>query len=149
MQNQLSQQLHMIMSKLPEGSQGEAELKVSKKEDQSGELLKLLKKTQSEVSSLENEIKRVEAENIHQDRDSQNGSILEFLEHDLCYKNSACEFVPQTKNWKSCFWPMQKALLIFQFPAKNMLIMELLKMAHTEFNLIQTYQGNTFYIRCI
>ena len=66
MQNQLSQQLNMIMSKLPEGSQGEAELKVRKKEDQSGELLKLLKKTQSEVSSLENEIKKVEAENIHQ-----------------------------------------------------------------------------------
>ena len=67
MHNQLSQQLHMIMWKLPEGSQGEADLKGSKKEDQSGELLKLLKKTQSEVSSLENEIKKVEAENIHQE----------------------------------------------------------------------------------
>ena len=67
MQNQLSQQLHMIMSKLPEGSQGEADLKGSKAEDESGELLKLLKKTQSQVSSLENEIHRVEAENINQE----------------------------------------------------------------------------------
>ena len=33
----------------------------------SGELLGLLKKTQTKVSSLENEITRVEAENIHQD----------------------------------------------------------------------------------
>ena len=66
MQNQLSQQLHMIMSKLPEGYQGGADIKASKAEDDSGELLKLLKKTQSEVSSLENEIKKVEAENIHQ-----------------------------------------------------------------------------------
>ena len=33
----------------------------------SGELLDLLEKTQSKVSSLENEITRVEAENIHQD----------------------------------------------------------------------------------
>lgn len=33
----------------------------------SGELFDLLKKTQTKVSSLENEIKRVEAENIHQD----------------------------------------------------------------------------------
>ena len=31
------------------------------------ELLNLLEKTQSKVSSLENEISRVEAENIHQD----------------------------------------------------------------------------------
>ena len=145
----MQNQLNMIMEKLSEGSETESDLHASKKEIDNSKLLNLLKKTQVQVSSLENEIKRVEAENIHQDRDSQNGSILEFLEHDLCYKNSACEFVPQTKNWKSCFWPMQKALLIFQFPAKNMLIMELLKMAHTEFNLIQTYQGNTFYIRCI
>ena len=67
MQNQLSQQLHMIMSKLPEGSQGGADIKASKMEDESDELLKLLKKTQSQVSSLENEIHRVEAENIHQE----------------------------------------------------------------------------------
>ena len=33
----------------------------------SGNFLNLLQKTQSKVSSLENEITRVEAENIHQD----------------------------------------------------------------------------------
>ena len=67
MQNQLSQQLHTIMTQLLKGSQGEADIKSSKKEDDSDELLKLLKKTQSQVSSLENEIHRVEAENIHQE----------------------------------------------------------------------------------
>ena len=67
MQNQLSQQLHMIMAQLPKRSQGEADMKASKKEDHGGQLLKLLKKTQSQVSSLENEITRVEAENIHQE----------------------------------------------------------------------------------
>ena len=64
MQNQI---LHMIMEKLPEGPHGEADLKASKKEDKSGELLELLKKTQSKVNSLENEITKVEAENIHQE----------------------------------------------------------------------------------
>ena len=44
-------------------------------EDASGELLDLLKKTQSKVSSLENEITRVEAENIHQDRDYRTVSV--------------------------------------------------------------------------
>ena len=44
-------------------------------EDASGELLDLLKKTQSKVSSLENEITRVEAENIHQDRDHRTGAV--------------------------------------------------------------------------
>ena len=39
----------------------------SKKKNESGKLLNLLKKTQMQVSSLENEIKRIEAENIHQD----------------------------------------------------------------------------------
>ena len=67
MQNQLSQQLHMIMAQLPKGSQGENVLKATKKEDDNGELLKLLKKTQSQVSSLENEITKIEAENIHQE----------------------------------------------------------------------------------
>ena len=44
-------------------------------EDTSGELLDLLKKTQSKVSSLENEITRVEAENIHQGRDHRTGAV--------------------------------------------------------------------------
>ena len=64
MQNQI---LHMIMEKLPEGSQGEADVKLRTKEDKSSELWNLLKKTQSEVNSLENEITKVEAENIHQE----------------------------------------------------------------------------------
>ena len=67
MQNQLSQQMHMIMAKLPETSKGEADLKATKKEDNTDELVKLLKKTQSHVRSLENEIKKVETENIHQE----------------------------------------------------------------------------------
>ena len=45
-------------------------------EDSSGELLNLLKKTQSKVSSLENEITRVEAENIHQDRDHRTSAVV-------------------------------------------------------------------------
>ena len=69
--NQLTQQLNMIMGKLPEGSQTAADLQASKKEDKSDKLLNLLKKTQMQVSSLENEIHRVEAENIHQDRNSK------------------------------------------------------------------------------
>ena len=67
--NQLTQQLQMVMKKLPERSQTAADLQTSKKDDKSGKLLKLLKKTQIQVSSLENEIQRVEAENIHQDKD--------------------------------------------------------------------------------
>ena len=35
--------------------------------NETGELWDLLKKTQSEVKSIENEMNRVEAENIHQD----------------------------------------------------------------------------------
>ena len=68
MQNQLSQQLSMIIGKTSEKSKIP---KASKKKDESSKLLKLLKKTQTQVSSLENEIKRIEAENIHQDRNSQ------------------------------------------------------------------------------
>ena len=44
-------------------------------EDASGKLLDLLKKTQSKVSSLENEITRVEAENIHQGRDHRTVTV--------------------------------------------------------------------------
>ena len=67
MQNQLSQQLNAIMGKISEKSKIPA---ASKKKNESGKLLNLLKKTQMQVTSLENEIKRIEAENIHQDRDS-------------------------------------------------------------------------------
>ena len=68
MQNQWTQQLNMIMGKLSEGSQTEADLQASKKEVANSKLLDLLKKTQMQVSSLENEIQRVESENIHQER---------------------------------------------------------------------------------
>ena len=67
-QNQLLSQLNMIMGKISEGSQTEADLQTNKKEVANSKLLDLLKKTQIQVSSLENEIKRVEAENIHQER---------------------------------------------------------------------------------
>ena len=54
-----------------DGSQKRAEVLKSgvrnNDEVASGNFLNLLQKTQSKVSSLENEITRVEAENIHQD----------------------------------------------------------------------------------
>ena len=59
------------MGKISEKSKIPAVPKASKKKDENGKLLNLLKKTQIQVSSLENEIKRIEAENIHQDRNSQ------------------------------------------------------------------------------
>ena len=62
----------MMMGKISEKSKIPA---ASKKKNESGKLLNLLKKTQMQVSSLENEIKRIEAENIHQDRDSQKDLI--------------------------------------------------------------------------
>ena len=65
----MQNQLNMIMEKLSEGSETESDLHASKKEIDNSKLLNLLKKTQVQVSSLENEIQRVEAENIHQDRD--------------------------------------------------------------------------------
>ena len=66
--DQLIQQLSVIMGKLLQGSQTEADLQTSKKEVANSKLLDLLKKTQMQVSLLENEIQRVEAENIHQER---------------------------------------------------------------------------------
>ena len=72
MQKELSQQLNMIMGKMSPKPKWPIFPKASKKKDESSKLLKLLKKTQTQVSSLENEIKRIKAENIHQDRNSQN-----------------------------------------------------------------------------
>ena len=43
-----------------------------KSNDNNVELLELLKKTQSSVKSLENEFKKIESENLHQDK----GSII-------------------------------------------------------------------------
>ena len=48
-----------------------ASLHRDESDSSSESIISLLKKTQSKVSSLENEIKRIESENIHQDRDSQ------------------------------------------------------------------------------
>ena len=61
--------LQIIVEKLP-GSEGTplgAHIKSTKRADESGELWNLLKKTQSQVSALENEITKVEADNIHQE----------------------------------------------------------------------------------
>ena len=99
MQNQWTQQLNMIMGKLSEGSQTEADLQASKKEVANSKLLDLLKKTLMQVSSLENEIQRVEAENIHQERLHKKTEIIIYA-----ISNSVCEFLSQTKNWKNCFW---------------------------------------------
>ena len=66
----MSDQLDKIMEQQkPESEEAsfKTDLNSMKKKDGSSELLDLLKKTQSQVNSLENEITRVEAENIHQE----------------------------------------------------------------------------------
>ena len=54
-----------------DGSSAEAGVKHTKSErtrdDDAGALRNVLKKTQSKIKSMENEIKKFEAENIHQD----------------------------------------------------------------------------------
>ena len=59
--------MNMMMKN--DGSSQQASDKVLKKtSDEDGdELLKLLKMTQKKVNSLENEFKKVETENLHQD----------------------------------------------------------------------------------
>ena len=65
----MSDQLDELMQQQKPESEAlrKTDLKSMKKEHESSELLNLLKKTQSQVNSLENEITRVEAENIHQE----------------------------------------------------------------------------------
>ena len=65
----MSDQLDKIMEQQKPESEAsrKTDLKSMKKIDGSSELLNLLQKTQSQVNSLENEITRVEAENIHQE----------------------------------------------------------------------------------
>ena len=66
----MSDQLDKLLEKQkPESVEAsfKTDLKRTKKKDESSELLNLLKKTQLQVNSLENEITRVEAENIHQE----------------------------------------------------------------------------------
>ena len=86
--NKLTEQLQMVMRKFPERSQTAADLQTSKKKDDSDKLLNLLKKTQMQVSSLENEIERIEAENIHQDRSSQKDLFQMFVLYKIRSVNS-------------------------------------------------------------
>ena len=66
----MSDQLNSITEQLTanEGTSRKADLESRKQEDESSDLLILLKKTQSQVTSLENEITKIEAENIHQEK---------------------------------------------------------------------------------
>ena len=86
--NKLTEQLQMVMRKFPERSQTAADLQTSKKKDDSDKLLNLLKKTQMQVSSLENEIERIEAENVHQDRSSQKDLFQMFVLYKIRSVNS-------------------------------------------------------------
>ena len=63
----MSDQLKSIIEQTHESDGIETNLKSKKNDDESDKLLDLLKKTQSQVSSLENEITRVKAKNIHQE----------------------------------------------------------------------------------
>ena len=65
----MSSQLNSITEQLTtnEGTSRTADLE-SRKEDESANFWNLLKKTQSQVTSLENEIRKIEAENIHQEK---------------------------------------------------------------------------------
>ena len=67
--NQRMEKMINLMLQFDGSEKGANVLKSGIRNDEvaSGELLDLLEKTQSKVSSLENEITRVEAENIHQD----------------------------------------------------------------------------------
>ena len=72
---ELNQRMILLMNMMMknEGSSRQAsnkDLKQTTDED-GDELLELLKKTQTEVNALENEFKKVEAENLHQDQGSQ------------------------------------------------------------------------------
>ena len=66
----MSDQLNSITEQLTanEGTSRKADLESRNQEDESADLLNLLKKTQSQVTSLENEITKIEAENIHQEK---------------------------------------------------------------------------------
>ena len=66
----MSSQLNSITEQLTanEGTSRKADLESRKREDESSDLLILLKKTQSQVTSLENEITKIEAENVHQEK---------------------------------------------------------------------------------
>ena len=72
-QKELSQQVHKLMNYVidSDGSSVQAGVKNIKstksRTDDAGDLRNALKKTQSKIKSMENEIKKFEAENIHQD----------------------------------------------------------------------------------
>jgi len=65
----MSDQLNSITEQLTgnDETSRKADLE-SRKENESADLWNLLKKTQSQVTSLENEITNIEAENIHQEK---------------------------------------------------------------------------------
>ena len=66
----MSDQLNSITEQLTanEGTSRKTDLESRNQKDESADLLNLLKKTQSQVTSLENEITKIEAENIHQEK---------------------------------------------------------------------------------
>ena len=77
----MSDQLNSITEQLTanEGTSRKADLESRNQEDESADLLNLLKKTQSQVTSLENEITKIEAENIHQEK----GWIVSFPTYNI------------------------------------------------------------------
>ena len=56
--------MNMMMKN--DGSSRQVSDKEQKSDEDGDELLELLKKTRTEVNALENEFKKVEAENLHQ-----------------------------------------------------------------------------------
>ena len=67
---ELSQQVHKLMNVMVDSSSTQKRVKVTKSTEdrvKDDDLKSLFKKTQSKISSIENEIKRVEAKNLHQD----------------------------------------------------------------------------------
>ena len=134
---ELNQRIILLMNMMmknegPSRQASDKDLKQTSDQD-SDELLELLKKTQTEVNALENEFKKVEAENLHQDQ----GSTYRWLK----ILRSPFGFQIKIKSWKSLLKPI-KTMFIFQFPVKNMLIVALPRMDLIESSQIQISQGN-------
>ena len=73
MLKELSQQVHKLMNYIidSDGTSVQAVVKNTKsartRDEDAGDLRDVVKKTQLKIRSMENEIKKFEAENIHQD----------------------------------------------------------------------------------
>ena len=73
MLKELSQQVHKLMNYIidSDGASVQAVVKntksARKRDEDAGDLRDVVKKTQLKIRSMENEIKKFEAENIHQD----------------------------------------------------------------------------------